>query len=183
MADRDGYRDGQHGDTRRGERGNGERKMEINERRGQANRPIGDLSFRNAGFRTALYMYGIMLATLLPAVYCTPYHTPFPYPVGPMIVRTNLAETIQLLDTRHGSRHRSKFSGVSTGNPGTIREEIDLLVVSSSPAVVPERAQWKHGGCELFFGRTKARRTLLPGDFVVSPFIDPFVTSCPRIFY
>lgn len=130
--------------------------MEINERRGQANRPIGDLSFRNAGFRTALYMYGIMLATLLPAVYCTPHHTPFPYPVGPMIVRTNLAETIQLLDTRHGSRHRSEILRRFYWQPGTIREEIDLLVVSSSLAVVPERAQWKHDGCELFFGRSKS---------------------------
>ena len=76
MADRDGYRDRQHGGTHREKEETGERKMEINARRGQANRPIGDLSFRNAGFRTALYMYGIMLATLLPAVYCTPYHTP-----------------------------------------------------------------------------------------------------------
>lgn len=39
--------------------------MEMDEQRGQANRPIDDLSFRNAGFRTALYTYDIVLATLL----------------------------------------------------------------------------------------------------------------------
>ena len=49
-------------------------KMEINERRGQGNRPIADLSFRNAGFRTALYTYVTVPATLYPAI--APYRTP-----------------------------------------------------------------------------------------------------------
>lgn len=51
-----------------------ESKMEINERRGQGNRPIADLSFRNAGFRTALYTYVTVPATLYPAI--APYRTP-----------------------------------------------------------------------------------------------------------
>lgn len=55
------------GTDRRIERGTGS-KMEINERRGQGNRPIADLSFRNAGFRTALYTYVTVLATLYPAI-------------------------------------------------------------------------------------------------------------------
>lgn len=84
------------GETGKGGEG---RKMEINEQRGQANRPIGDLSFRNAGFRTALYIYVPHHASHFPSRHCTR----FLYPVGPTIGQTNLTETIQLLDIRHGS--------------------------------------------------------------------------------
>lgn len=73
------------------EPGNRDGSVEIDERRGQANRPIGDLSFRNAGFRAALYTYGTVLVTLplsprlgcahrTPAIVQDKSHRSFPVP-------------------------------------------------------------------------------------------------------